>query len=84
MAEVRGRRCDRPDCDTFVEGTNSMPPGWVQVMPKVEGDKDPKAFELCSNYCVAYLFLDRYEADTGKRLVRQSKRGTYKKRDKET
>lgn len=76
MAEVRGRKCDRPGCATFVTDAPNLPDGWIQVIPKTKEGKQGEGYELCSNYCAAYLLLDRYEAESGgKRLIRQPKRG---------
>lgn len=84
MAEVRGRRCDRPGCTTFEEDAPNIPIGWVQVIPKTSENGKVESYELCSNRCAAWLFLDRHEAETGKRLNRQTgkPRGPYKKKDK--
>jgi hypothetical protein len=78
MAEVRGRKCDRPECTTFVTDAPNMPSGWIQVMPKRYNGKT-EGFELCSNYCAAFMFMDRYEAESGKRIQRKS----YRKRVEE-
>lgn len=77
MAEVKGRTCDRPDCDTFLTNSPTAPVGWARVRI-VTGEKvrdDDPDREFCSNRCAAIWFIDRHEAETGKRIVRQSKRG---------
>lgn len=70
MAEVRGRVCDRQGCDTLVTDIRDLPLGWIQVIPKTD-KPDDKPLEYCSNYCAAYVFVNRYEAETDKRFQRQ-------------
>lgn len=73
MADIRGKGCDRNGCDVVAENVTQVPVGWIIVIPKTE-KPDDKPLEYCSNYCAAYVLLDRYEAESGKRLVRQAKR----------
>lgn len=83
MAEFKGRRCDRNGCTTVVENVHTTPPGWVKVTPVPNGyNKDAEAtLEFCSEYCHAIVALERYEATTGKRLVRQPKKAAKVRAD---
>lgn len=69
MAEVRGRKCDRVGCSTFVTDAPNLPDGWIQFIPKTADNKG-EGYELCSNYCAALLSIDRYEADTNNKFKR--------------
>lgn len=81
MAEVRGRKCDRQGCDTLVTDSGpNMPNGWVQCVPKTD-KPDDKPMEYCSNYCVAHIFVTRYEAETGVRFQRPKGEGFVALRD---
>lgn len=76
MAEVRGRKCDRQGCTTFISDTPNLPVGWIQVRPIVDPSVKQNgvdAFEYCSDYCVACVFLDRYDASNTKRFNRPKK-----------
>lgn len=73
MAEVRGRKCDRQGCDTFLPDSPKRPPGWLAVTPTVDGEvvRDTgQSFEFCSDACNALWSIERIEADTGKRWSR--------------
>ena len=77
MAAFQGRKCDRQGCDGTVDGASSTPPGWIRFIPVPENQATPKeeAMEFCSDYCVAEVAIQRYEAGSDKRFARP--RGTY-------
>lgn len=92
MAEVRGRKCDRQGCTTFLTDSPKRPPGWLAVTPTVDGEvvRDTgQSFEFCSDFCNAVWSIIRYEADTGKTFKRpqnisDEERRTRSERMKET
>lgn len=76
MAAFKGRVCDRIGCGVTVDGADSTPAGWIKMVPITDKtiqvqDTDAGSKEYCSNKCLAMVALDRYENETGKRLVRQ-------------
>lgn len=74
MADVRGKECDRPGCDTFVRDATHMPAGWLSVRPIVAEEQPggPTSFEFCSDQCNALFSIERVEAFTGKPFNRQT------------
>jgi hypothetical protein len=72
LALIKGRRCDRDGCETFVENGETTPVGWVKVTPVVgEAVRDDNStMEYCSNYCHAVVAVLRYEDIEGKKFTR--------------
>lgn len=67
MAKAAGFTCDRPGCNTFAvadtsENAKAVPDGWHVVF--IGGDhKQEHRKELCSNFCTAIYFIERFELD---------------------
>lgn len=89
MAEVRGRRCDRQDCDTFLADCGPNPPaGWARVHIVADadgkGNSDQSLIEFCSDFCAATWFIERYMTDTGKRYIKPMSKETRAKMSEST
>lgn len=67
MAKAAGFTCDRPGCNLFAvadtsENAKAVPDGWHILF--LNGDsKHESRKELCSDFCVAMLAIERFEVN---------------------